>query len=118
MSITAARGFAAAGVRCGIRRSAADLALVRSLPPATGAAMFTTNRVQAAPVKVSREHLELADRILGVDLAAAEPVEDLGPRRQGIGLHELEAAGDSVEAGLDGRVADAEDAFHLFDRAV
>jgi glutamate N-acetyltransferase / amino-acid N-acetyltransferase len=60
MSVTAAAGFVASGVRCGIRRSKPDLAVVRSTVPATGAAMFTANRMQAAPVKVSREHLELA----------------------------------------------------------
>jgi glutamate N-acetyltransferase / amino-acid N-acetyltransferase len=61
VSVTAAQGFAACGVHCGIRRSSPDLALVRSLAPATGAAMFTANRMQAAPVVVSREHLELAE---------------------------------------------------------
>ena len=61
MSVTAARGFVASGIRCGIRREKRDLALVRSSQPATGAAMFTANRVQAAPVVVSREHLELAE---------------------------------------------------------
>jgi glutamate N-acetyltransferase / amino-acid N-acetyltransferase len=61
MSVTAARGFVASGVRCGIRRERPDLALVRSVPPATGAAMFTANRMAAAPVVVSREHLELAE---------------------------------------------------------
>ncbi len=61
MSVTAAHGFAACGLHCGIRHSSPDLALVRSLPPATGAAMFTVNRMQAAPVVVSREHLELAE---------------------------------------------------------
>jgi glutamate N-acetyltransferase / amino-acid N-acetyltransferase len=61
MSVTAARSFVASGVHCGIRRNAPDLALVRSTVPATGAAMFTVNRVQAAPVKVSRRHLELAE---------------------------------------------------------
>ncbi len=61
MSVTAAKGFAAAGVACGIRKNGRrDLALVRSLVPATGAAMFTKNRFLAAPVVVSREHLELA----------------------------------------------------------
>jgi glutamate N-acetyltransferase/amino-acid N-acetyltransferase len=60
MSVTAARGFVASGVRAGIRRSAPDLALVRSLPRAVGGAVWTTNRVQAAPVEVSRRHLELA----------------------------------------------------------
>jgi glutamate N-acetyltransferase/amino-acid N-acetyltransferase len=61
MSVTAAKGFVAGGVHCGIKSSSLDLALVRSTAPATGAAMFTTNRVQAAPVTISREHLELAE---------------------------------------------------------
>jgi glutamate N-acetyltransferase / amino-acid N-acetyltransferase len=61
MSVTAAGGFVASGLHCGIRRDAPDLALVRSTVPATGAGMFTVNRVQAAPVKVSRRHLELAE---------------------------------------------------------
>ncbi|HSK16322.1 MAG TPA: bifunctional glutamate N-acetyltransferase/amino-acid acetyltransferase ArgJ [Gaiellaceae bacterium] len=61
MSLTAARGFAASGVACGIRRAHLDLALVRSLVPAVGAGMFTTNRVQAAPVKVSKAHLAAAE---------------------------------------------------------
>ena len=61
MSVTAAKGFAAGAVHCGIRKKERlDLALVHSLVPATGAGMFTVNRVQAAPVVVSREHLGLA----------------------------------------------------------
>jgi glutamate N-acetyltransferase/amino-acid N-acetyltransferase len=61
VSVTAAKGFVAGGVHCGIRKGGKrDLALVRSLVPATGTAMFTTNRFLAAPVVVSREHLELA----------------------------------------------------------
>jgi glutamate N-acetyltransferase / amino-acid N-acetyltransferase len=60
VSVTAARGFVASGVHCGIRRARPDLALVRSLVPAAGAAVFTTNRMQAAPVVVSREHLQHA----------------------------------------------------------
>jgi glutamate N-acetyltransferase / amino-acid N-acetyltransferase len=61
MSVTAAKGFVASGVHSGLRRSAPDLAIVRSLAPATGAAMFTANRMQAAPVVISKEHLELAE---------------------------------------------------------
>jgi glutamate N-acetyltransferase / amino-acid N-acetyltransferase len=61
MSVTAATGFVASGVHCGIRKkSRLDLSLVRSLKPATGAGMFTANRVLAAPVIVCKEHLELA----------------------------------------------------------
>jgi glutamate N-acetyltransferase/amino-acid N-acetyltransferase len=61
VSVTAAKGFVASGVHSGLRRSAPDLAIVRSTAPATGAAMFTANRMQAAPVVISKEHLELAE---------------------------------------------------------
>jgi glutamate N-acetyltransferase/amino-acid N-acetyltransferase len=60
MSVTAAQGFAAAGVHAGIRREKKDLALVRTLGEGTGAAMWTRNRVLAAPVVVSQEHLAFA----------------------------------------------------------
>ena len=55
--VTTPQGFRAAGVRAGIKASGPDLALVVSDRSATAAAVFTTNRVQAAPVIVSREHL-------------------------------------------------------------
>jgi glutamate N-acetyltransferase / amino-acid N-acetyltransferase len=59
MSVTAPKGFVAAGVHCGLRKNGKrDLAIVRSLEPATGAGMFTINRVQAAPVVVCKEHLD------------------------------------------------------------
>jgi len=61
MSVTAAKGFVASGVHCGIRKKdRLDLALVRSTVPATGAGMFTANRMLAAPVVVCKEHLALA----------------------------------------------------------
>jgi glutamate N-acetyltransferase / amino-acid N-acetyltransferase len=60
MSVTAAQGFVASGVRARIRKEKLDLAIVRSLPQATGAAMWTQNRVLAAPVVVSKRHLETA----------------------------------------------------------
>jgi glutamate N-acetyltransferase / amino-acid N-acetyltransferase len=57
--VTTPAGFRAAGVSTGIkaRAGALDLALLVSDTPATAAAVFTTNRAQAAPVLVSREHL-------------------------------------------------------------
>jgi len=60
MSVTAARGFVASGVRANIRKEKLDLALVRSVPHATGAAVWTQNRVLAAPVVVSKRYLEVA----------------------------------------------------------
>lgn len=55
--VTAPQGFRAAGVSAGIKASGLDLALLVSDRPATAAAVFTSNRAQAAPVVVSREHL-------------------------------------------------------------
>jgi glutamate N-acetyltransferase/amino-acid N-acetyltransferase len=56
--LSAVRGVRSAGVACGLKRGgASDLALVVSERPATVAATFTTNRVQAAPVQVSHRNL-------------------------------------------------------------
>ena len=59
MSVTAARGFRAAGVRAGLKASGKpDLALVVNDGPLdTAAGVFTTNRVVAAPVVWSRRLL-------------------------------------------------------------
>ena len=59
MSVTAARGFAAAGVTAGLKGSGRpDLALVvNSGPEFAAAGVFTTNRVRAAPVLWSEQVL-------------------------------------------------------------
>lgn len=59
MSVTAAKGFVAAGIACGIKPSGTpDLALVATDDgrPVNTAAVFTTNKISAAPVQVSRAH--------------------------------------------------------------
>jgi len=56
--VTAPQGFRAAGVSCGIKKKGLDLALIVSDAPASAAAVFTTNRAQAAPIVVSRRQLE------------------------------------------------------------
>ena len=57
MSVTAPKGFRAAGVAAGLKASgAADLALVvNDGPDHRAAAVFTSNRVEAAPVTWSRQ---------------------------------------------------------------
>jgi glutamate N-acetyltransferase / amino-acid N-acetyltransferase len=60
MSTTAAAGFVAGGLACGIKdNGAADLAIVATDDgvPAIAAGVFTTNLVRAAPVQVSKGHL-------------------------------------------------------------
>ncbi len=53
-------GFRAAGTAAGIKASAGrpDMAMIVSDRPATVAGIFTTNQVQAAPVRLDREHLK------------------------------------------------------------
>ena len=56
--VTTPRGYRASGLSAGIKANGGlDLALLVSDTPATAAALFTTNRAQAAPVLISREHL-------------------------------------------------------------
>src|SRR5205085_9049994 len=47
----------ASAVGAGIKAQGLDLGLLVSDRPATASAVFTTNRAQAAPVLVSRDHL-------------------------------------------------------------
>jgi glutamate N-acetyltransferase/amino-acid N-acetyltransferase len=51
------RGFSFSSTACGLKKSGLDLGLLVSETPAVAAAMFTTNRVQAAPVRLSQIHL-------------------------------------------------------------
>jgi glutamate N-acetyltransferase / amino-acid N-acetyltransferase len=58
LGVTAAGGFGAAAVACGLKPSAQpDLALVVGDPGTVAAGVFTTNRVVAAPVVWSRDRL-------------------------------------------------------------
>ena len=55
------KGFKVSGTHVGVKPSNTrfpDLALIASDKPCSGAAVFTTNRFQAAPVQVSRKVLE------------------------------------------------------------
>ncbi len=62
--VGAPKGFLTAAIGCGIKNPAdprLDLALIASEVPCQSAAAFTTNRVKAAPVRVSQTHLRAAD---------------------------------------------------------
>ncbi len=59
MTVTAPKGFRAAGVAAGIKPAGADLALVvNDGPDATAAGVFTANRVKAAPVLWTQQVLK------------------------------------------------------------
>ena len=59
--VTAPKGFRAWGVHCGVKSKKADkkdLALILSDQECAAAAVYTMNRVKAAPLYVTMEHLE------------------------------------------------------------
>lgn len=62
--VTAPRGFRAAAVSCGIKNPEAtrlDLMLLASDAPTVTDAVFTTNKVRAACVRVSQQHIKDGD---------------------------------------------------------
>jgi glutamate N-acetyltransferase / amino-acid N-acetyltransferase len=100
VSVTAPAGFRAAGVRAGLKDSGGlDVALVVNDGPLhAAAAVFTTNRVQAAPVRLTRE--ALADgRLDAVVLNSGGANACTGP--DGLADARRTAGHVAVELGLD-----------------
>jgi len=56
-SITSPKGFVASGVHCGIKNRRKDLALIGSSKECDAVALYTTNKVKAAPLIVTQKHL-------------------------------------------------------------
>ncbi len=56
--VTGPKGFRAAGIHTGIKKAKKDLSLVFSDAPAKAAGVFTTSKVQAAPVLVCKQQLK------------------------------------------------------------
>ncbi|AVZ77911.1 bifunctional ornithine acetyltransferase/N-acetylglutamate synthase (plasmid) [Streptomyces lunaelactis] len=103
MSVTAAQGFSAAGVAAGIKSNGnPDLALVVNNGPSRAAAgVFTSNRVQAAPVVWSNR--VLADGVVSaVVLNSGGANACTGPE----GLKDTRATAEKVAEVLDGHSAD------------
>ena len=68
--VTTPKGFKATGVACGLKKTGAlDLALVVSDNDCACAGMFTTNRVQAAPVVYDKETLAQDNRAIRAVIA-------------------------------------------------
>ena len=57
-NIASPAGFRASGIHAGLKKSRKDMALIVSECPAVSAAVFTTNRVKAAPVLYDMKILE------------------------------------------------------------
>ena len=60
--VCAAQGFKAGGIHCGVKASSSpdknDLAMILSDRECTAAGVYTLNRVKAAPIYVTMDHLE------------------------------------------------------------
>jgi len=92
--VGAARGFRTSAVSCGIKTPGArrlDLALIHSEARCSSAGTFTTNRVKAAPVKLTQSHLRKGD------LQAVVANSGNANACTGIqGLHDAKAMADGV----------------------
>ena len=106
MSVTAAKGFVAAGVAAGIKQSGdKDLSLVATDDgrAVTAAAVFTANLATAAPVQVSRAHLDkTAGRAAAVVLNSGNANAATGAR----GVDDAERMCELVASGLACEVAE------------
>ena len=100
-----APGFRSAATACGLKKSGAlDLALVWSETPCAAAGVFTTNRVQAAPVLVDQAALQIAGgRIRGV-LANAGCANAVTGERGLADAHAMQALGAAAIGAKQGEV--------------
>ncbi|MFF4953923.1 bifunctional glutamate N-acetyltransferase/amino-acid acetyltransferase ArgJ [Streptomyces chattanoogensis] len=102
MSVTAAKGFTAAGIAAGIKENGnPDLALVVNNGPRLAAAgVFTSNRVKAAPVVWSEQVLK-GGRVSAVILNSGGANACTGP----LGFQDTHATAEKVAEVLDGHSA-------------
>ncbi len=98
MSVTAPLGFRAAGVAAGLKSSGErDVAVViNDGPSRAAAAVFTTNRVQAAPVKWTRQVVS-GGRVRAVVLNSGGANACTGP----LGFQDTHATAERLAATLD-----------------
>lgn len=93
--VTAAAGYLAAGVAAGIKYiGKKDVALIFSQQPATAAGMYTTNRVQAAPLRLTRRHIAAGHPVQAIVVNSGNANACTGPQ------------GESDALAMAGRVAE------------
>jgi glutamate N-acetyltransferase/amino-acid N-acetyltransferase len=98
MSVTAPQGFRAAGVAGGLKQSGdRDVAVViNDGPSRAAAAVFTANRVQAAPVKWTRQVVS-GGRVRAVVLNSGGANACTGP----LGFQDTHATAERLAAAID-----------------
>jgi len=90
-------GYAYASTYAGIRPvEKDDLALIVSGLPANAAGVFTQNRVQAAPVRLSRRHLKSARGLVGAVLVNAGNANCATRTGEAVALATCKAAGKAL----------------------
>ena len=99
VSITAAKGFSAAGVAAGIKPDSLDVAVLVADKPAATAAVFTQNQAAAAPVVLGRESLRLSDSKRGIVVNSG--CANAATGRQGLANGQTMAETLAVEIGCD-----------------
>ncbi len=104
MSVTAPLGFRAAGVTAGLKPSGQpDVAVVLNDGPSrSAAAVFTTNRVQAAPVTWTRQVVK-GSRVRAVVLNSGGANACTGP----LGFQDTHATAEHLAAAIEARGEDA-----------
>ncbi len=65
-SITSVKGIKAAGIHAGLKRKRKDLALIVSDTPASVSGTFTLNKVQAAPLQISKKIINRGNKIRAI----------------------------------------------------
>ncbi|MDK1009828.1 MAG: bifunctional glutamate N-acetyltransferase/amino-acid acetyltransferase ArgJ [Actinomycetota bacterium] len=97
MSVTAPMGFSAAGVACGIKPDALDLALLVAEQPAVAAGVFTLNQAAAAPVLQGRASLHQSHLKRGIVVNSGIANAGTGS----LGMHNAEAMAAALAAEID-----------------
>ena len=95
--VTSVPGFLAAGVACGLKPDKLDLAVIYSEKPCIAAALFTTNRVQAAPVVYDRQLVNEGRPVQAVVINSGVANACTGRR----GMRDVQQMADLVGRSLD-----------------
>ncbi|MGE7876340.1 bifunctional ornithine acetyltransferase/N-acetylglutamate synthase [Peribacillus muralis] len=70
-NILTPQGFKAAGVHAGLRYSKKDVGIIFTETPATAAAVYTQNLVQAAPINVTKDSMAVSGKLQGIVVNSA-----------------------------------------------
>jgi glutamate N-acetyltransferase / amino-acid N-acetyltransferase len=132
INIATPQGFYASGLHCGVKHKKLDLGLLYSVTPARAAGVYTTNQVQAAPLKLTQESIKQEGKLQAIivnsgnanactgkrGLADAQEMQLQTARKLGIPQHFVGVAStgvigehlpmDKITSGIQNLVLDSE----------